>query len=105
MLSKPMRDKQTILQDIIQQGMLPLYYHDDVDVCRQVAKTLYKAGIRAIEFTNRGGAALKNFKVLQEAAQSEMPGLALGIGTVKLAAEATAFIDAVAVFVVSPIMN
>lgn len=100
-----MRDKQTILQGIMQQGMLPLYYHDDADVCRQVAQALYKAGIRAIEFTNRGGAALENFKVLKAAAQTEMPGLALGIGTVKWEAEAKAFIDAGADFVVAPIIN
>lgn len=100
-----MQDKQAIVERIQQQGMLPLFYYEDVAVCTQVVKTLYNAGVRAIEFTNRGEAALQNFKALKEVAQTHMPDLALGIGTVKWEAEAKAFIDAGADFIVSPIIN
>jgi len=100
-----MRDKQAILEAIKEQGMLPLFYYEDAAVCRQVVQTLYSAGIRVIEFTNRGAAALENFKVVKATAQAEMPELALGIGTVKWEAEAQSFIEAGADFIVSPIIN
>ena len=52
---------------IKQQGVVPLFYHDDAEVCIGVAKALYAAGIRFMEFTNRGENAEANFKYLIEA--------------------------------------
>lgn len=98
-----MKDKQAILQNISRQGMLPLFYYDDASVSNEIVKTLYKAGVRAVEYTNRGGAALQNFKKLKK--DAEMPGLALGIGTIKTAEEAEAFITAGADFIVSPVVD
>lgn len=100
-----MNDKQAVLQAIQDQGMLPLFYHDDGAVSCDVARTLYRAGVRAIEYTNRGSEALRNFKQLKALAQAEMPELALGVGTVKWEEEATAFMEAGADFVVAPIVN
>ena len=48
---------------IIQQGVLPLFYHADDQVSIAIVKALYNAGIRAIEYTNRGENALENFVV------------------------------------------
>lgn len=99
-----MNDKQAILQAIIQQGMLPLFYDDDAAVSNAVIQTLYRAGVRAIEYTNRGPEALKNFSSLKAAAK-QLPGLALGIGTIKTEKDASAFIDAGAHFIVSPVVT
>lgn len=85
--------------------MLPLYYTDSLSDSLEVAKTLYKAGIRAIEYTNRGAHALANFTELKKAAVAGMPGLWMGIGTVKTVADARSFMDAGADFMVSPIVN
>jgi len=100
-----MSDKKTILQSILDQGMLPLFYWDSPTVSLEVIRTLYKAGIRALEYTNRGPAALENFRFLKKELSGEAPGLYLGIGTVKTAGEAEAFIKAGADFIVSPIVN
>jgi 2-dehydro-3-deoxyphosphogluconate aldolase/(4S)-4-hydroxy-2-oxoglutarate aldolase len=100
-----MRDKKIVLQSILDQGMLPLFYWDNAAVSLEVIRTLYKAGVRALEYTNRGEAALENFKLLKQALTAEAPGLYLGIGTVKTVAEANAFITAGADFIVSPIVN
>lgn len=100
-----MNDKQAVLQAIIKQNMLPLFYYEDAAVSYEVVQTLYRAGVRAIEYTNRGRAALQNFKQLKTQAQTAMPELALGVGTIKQEAEATAFIEAGADFVVEPIVN
>ncbi|MEO6314678.1 MAG: bifunctional 4-hydroxy-2-oxoglutarate aldolase/2-dehydro-3-deoxy-phosphogluconate aldolase [Chitinophagaceae bacterium] len=87
---------------IIAQGMLPLYFNADEDVSVAVLKAIYKAGVKAVEYTNRGEAAFKNFKKLIEVRNAEMPGLLLGIGTVKNLQTAQDYIDAGADFLVSP---
>src|SRR6185437_13754992 len=100
-----MNDKKVILQTIIGQGILPLFYWESPSVCLEVMRTLYRAGVRAIEYTNRGTAALDNFTMLKKTLAVEAPDLYLGIGTIKSAAEAKAFIKAGADFIIAPIVN
>src|SRR5476651_931527 len=100
-----MSKKDIVLEAILTQGTLPLFFYEDADVSLEITRTLYKAGVRVFEYTNRGAAALANFKVLKKAQQDEMPDLYLGIGTIKTGAEAAAFISAGADFIVSPIVN
>jgi 2-dehydro-3-deoxyphosphogluconate aldolase/(4S)-4-hydroxy-2-oxoglutarate aldolase len=100
-----MSSKQIILADIIAQGMLPLFFHEDATVSLDVTRALYKAGIRVLEYTNRGVTALENFKVLKLAQKDEMPDLHLGIGTIKTVHEAKDFITAGADFIIAPIIN
>jgi len=100
-----MSDKNAILQSILDQGILPLFYWDSAEVSIEVTRVLYKAGVRALEYTNRGKAALENFRALKMALTIEAPDLYLGIGTIKTADEARAFIEAGADFIVAPIVN
>lgn len=90
-----------LINQIKSGGMLPLYYHDDIEICENVLKALYKGGVRCVEFTNRGAQALTNFTHLVSLKPS-MPGLILGIGTIKTPQDATAFIEAGADFLISP---
>jgi len=87
---------------IVAQGMLPLYFNASEEISIAVLKAIYKAGVKAVEYTNRGEAAFKNFKKLIEIRNSEMPGLLLGIGTVKDLQTAKNYIEAGADFLVSP---
>lgn len=96
-----MKSKQ-VIDTIIEQGMLPLYFNADEIVSVEVLKAVYKAGVKAIEYTNRGEAALSNFKKLAEIKSAEMPGLLLGVGTVKNLEQVKNYIDAGADFLVSP---
>lgn len=100
-----MSDKRVILQSILAQGILPLFYWESPSVCLKVIQTLYRAGVRAVEYTNRGTAALDNFTMLKRTLAAEAPDLHLGIGTVKSKAEAEAFVKAGADFIVAPIIN
>lgn len=100
-----MNDKKVILQSILGQGILPLFYWESPAVCLKVIQTLYRAGVRAVEYTNRGVAALDNFTMLKKVLASEAPDLYLGIGTVKSKKEAEAFVAAGADFIVAPIVN
>lgn len=91
-----------IIKRIAEQGVLPLYFHPDPTVSTEVLKALYAAGIRAVEYTNRGEAALENFKLLKETRDRELPELLLGIGTIKRKKEAKAFMKAGADFIIAP---
>ena len=100
-----MMDKQAVLQSILDKGLLPLFYCDSAEVSLDTIRTLYRAGVRAVEYTNRGKAALENFRSCKKILTDEAPDLYLGIGTVKTTAEAKAFIEAGADLIVSPIVN
>jgi 2-dehydro-3-deoxyphosphogluconate aldolase/(4S)-4-hydroxy-2-oxoglutarate aldolase len=88
-----------------QQRLLPLFYHDDPEVCLAVVNALYAAGFQTVEFTNRGEQALPNFRLLLKEVARSMPGMRLGVGTVKTARQAEVFIEAGAGYIVAPNMN
>jgi 2-dehydro-3-deoxyphosphogluconate aldolase/(4S)-4-hydroxy-2-oxoglutarate aldolase len=94
--------KNELLKLIPQQGVLPLYFYKDADVSIEVLKALYNAGIRAVEYTNRGEAALQNFKKMRVVCNEELKGMYLGIGTIKNGAMAQTFIDAGADYIICP---
>jgi len=97
-----MDKKATILKLIPEQGMLPLYFNKSEEVSVNILHALYAAGIKTIEYTNRGEAALKNFARLRQVCDNELGGMYLGVGTIKDAASAQAFIDAGADYIISP---
>jgi 2-dehydro-3-deoxyphosphogluconate aldolase / (4S)-4-hydroxy-2-oxoglutarate aldolase len=97
-----MDKKTTLLKLIPEQGILPLYFNKDTEVSLEVLKALYRAGIRTVEYTNRGEAALENFKKMRELCDTELKEMYLGIGTIKNREMAQTFIDAGADFIICP---
>lgn len=93
---------ESVTKTIVDQGILPLYFNPDETVSLEVLRAVYRAGIKAVEFTNRGEAAFRNFRKLVALSKSEMPDLELGIGTIKNLSQAEMFFDAGADFMVSP---
>jgi 2-dehydro-3-deoxyphosphogluconate aldolase/(4S)-4-hydroxy-2-oxoglutarate aldolase len=100
-----MKNKHDIIGRIISQGLLPLFYHENKDVSIEITTALYRAGIRVIEYTNRGAHAVNNFAVLKELQEKELPDMILGIGTIRSSNEANDFINAGADFLVAPVVN
>jgi len=82
--------------------MLPLYFNSSEEVSLDVLKAIYRAGVKAVEYTNRGDAALANFKKMVALRNAEMPGLLLGVGTIKNMQHASDYMSAGADFLVSP---
>jgi len=97
-----MEKKAAILELIPQQGILPLYFYKDTTVSMEVLKALYAAGILAVEYTNRGEAALQNFKEMRKLCDTELKGMYLGIGTIKNGEMAQTFIDAGTDYIICP---
>ena len=44
-------DKVAVLNKIGSTGMVPVFYHKDVEVAKKVVKACYEGGVRAFEFT------------------------------------------------------
>ncbi len=97
-----MSKTQQIADAIVKQGMLPLYFNSSEEVSLDVLKAIYRAGVKAVEYTNRGDAALANFKKMVALRNAEMPGLLLGVGTIKNMQHANDYMAAGADFLVSP---
>ncbi len=97
-----MATTQQAIDAIVEQGMLPLYFNADETVTVEILRAVYKAGVKAIEYTSRGEAALSNFTKMVEVRNAEMPGLLLGIGTVKNLTQVKEYLAVGADFLVSP---
>jgi 2-dehydro-3-deoxyphosphogluconate aldolase/(4S)-4-hydroxy-2-oxoglutarate aldolase len=98
-------DRNQVLNKIYHPGLLPLFYNDDYELCKNIIKRSYESGIHVFEFTNRGRFALEHFGRLVKELESACPELALGVGTILDENQAHAFADAGASFVVQPIFD
>ena len=86
-------------------GMVPVFYHKDAEVCKQVVKACYQGGVRVFEFTNRGDFAHELFSDLNKWAEKEVPDMITGVGSVVDAGTTSLYIQLGANFIVSPILN
>lgn len=85
-------------------GMIPVFYHENTAIAKQVMKAAYLAGVRVFEFTNRGQNAYSVFTELVDYAR-ELEGLYLGIGTIMDAPTAEKYMDGGAHFIVAPVFK
>ena len=95
---------EIVIEQIKAQRCLPLFYHDDKDICVETVRVLYKCGFRIFEFTNRGKSALANFRDLV-ALKNSLTALYLGVGTIRNRDQANEFREAGADFLVSPFFD
>ena len=98
-------DKLQVLATMQQTGLVPVFYHADANVAKQVLKACYDGGVRAFEFTNRGDFAEEVFAELVKYAAAELPGMILGIGSVVDPGTAALYLQLGANFVVGPVYN
>lgn len=93
---------ESAINAIINQGVLPLYFNADLRVSLEILRALYRVGIRAVEYTDRGAEARENFKEMVLIRNDEMPDLLLGIGTIKTLSQANIYLKLGADFFISP---
>ena len=86
-------------------GVVPVFYHKDAEVCKQVVKACYDGGIRVFEFTNRGDFAHEVFAEVSKWAVKEAPEMILGVGSVIDSATAALYIQLGSNFIVSPLID
>lgn len=83
-------------------GMVPLFYHSDIEIGKKVLKACYDGGARLMEFTARGDFAFEVFSELNKYAMKELPGMMMGVGSITDAAAASMYMQMGASFVVTP---
>lgn len=93
--------KLNVLQIVTNQGMMPLFYHPDLAVGKQVIKACYEGGARLLEFTNRGDFAHEVFGELNKYCARELPEMIMGVGSINDAGTASLFMQLGANFIVS----
>ncbi|MDR1680253.1 MAG: bifunctional 4-hydroxy-2-oxoglutarate aldolase/2-dehydro-3-deoxy-phosphogluconate aldolase [Prevotellaceae bacterium] len=97
--------KLETLTAMLNTGVVPVFYHRDVEVSRQAVAACYAGGIRAFEFTNRGDFAHEVFGELVRWASVRCPEMLLGAGSVVDAGTAALYIQSGAHFLVGPLFN
>ncbi|GHT51938.1 bifunctional 4-hydroxy-2-oxoglutarate aldolase/2-dehydro-3-deoxy-phosphogluconate aldolase [Bacteroidia bacterium] len=98
-------NKIQVLSALSATGLVPVFYHKDIDVAKNVVKACYEGGIQAFEFTNRGEFAHEVFGELSKFVAKECSGLILGVGSIVDAPTAALYIQLGANFTVGPLFN
>lgn len=83
-------------------GMVPLFYHSDIELGKEVLKACYDGGSKILEFTARGDFAFEVFSELNKYAIAELPGMILGVGSITDASAASLYMQIGANFIVTP---
>ncbi|WP_394749943.1 bifunctional 4-hydroxy-2-oxoglutarate aldolase/2-dehydro-3-deoxy-phosphogluconate aldolase [Spongiimicrobium salis] len=91
-----------VAQVMQETGMVPLFYHPDIQLGKKVLKACYDGGARLMEFTARGDFGFEVFSELNKYALKELPGMIMGVGSITDAAAASLFMQMGANFIVTP---
>ena len=99
------KDRLAVLAAMMDQGVIPVFYHPDVEVCKNVIQACANGGAKCIEFTNRGDFAWHVFMEVTRHFQKADPSVIMGVGSVVDAPTAALYMANGANFVVGPILN
>ncbi len=97
--------RMDVLQAMMASGLVPVFYHKDLETARNVARAVAGGGVRVLEFTNRGDFAFQIFSDLIQWCEAEIPELILGVGSVIDPGTAALYINSGANFIVGPVLN
>lgn len=97
--------KIEVFQAMKDTGVVPVFFHADLEVCKAVVKACYDGGIRVFEFVNRGDFGHETFAELNKYALAELPGMIMGAGSIVEEVTTGMYIQAGANFIVAPLLN
>ena len=86
-------------------GMVPLFYHSDLELSKHILEACYDGGARVLEFTNRGDYAHEVFRELNKFAEAELPEMILGVGSLTDSGTASLYMQLGANFIVTPVLR
>ena len=94
-----------VAQMMANQGMVPLFYHPNIELGKNILKACYDGGARLLEFTNRGDYAHEVFRELNKYCEAELPEMIMGVGSITDAGAASLYMQLGANFVVTPVLR
>lgn len=86
-------------------GMVPVFYHKNPELCKNVVKACYEGGVRVFEFTNRGDFATLVFAELNKWTIENCPEMIMGVGSIIDEGTAAMYLALGANFIVSPVID
>jgi 2-dehydro-3-deoxyphosphogluconate aldolase/(4S)-4-hydroxy-2-oxoglutarate aldolase len=93
-----------VLTQMIETGLVPIFYNDDVEVTTRIVEACINGGARCVEFTNRGDQAHIVFEELVRRF-NDREDVILGAGSIIDAGTTSLYIQLGANFIVSPVLN
>lgn len=100
----PKHDRLTVLSTMVEDGLVPVFYHPDIEVAKRILGACLAGGVHCVEFTNRGDRAHLVFERLASSYEAD-DRLILGVGSVLDPGTAALYIQLGADFVVGPALN
>jgi 2-dehydro-3-deoxyphosphogluconate aldolase/(4S)-4-hydroxy-2-oxoglutarate aldolase len=94
-----------VYNKIMETGIIPVFYHKDVNICKKVIQACYRGGARIFEFTNRGDFAHEVFSELSHFVSEKLPEMVLGVGSIVDGPTTSLYIQLGADFIVSPVLK
>lgn len=101
----PNYDRLRVLNNVMESGLIPVFYHRDVEVAKKIVAACAAGGTRVVEFTNRGDFAPQVFYELSQYFSKADPKVILGVGSIVDAPTTALYIASDANFVVGPNLN
>jgi len=98
-------NRLSVLNTIVETGLIPVFYHRDVEVAKKIVAACVAGGARVAEFTNRGDFAPQVFSELSQHFAKADPKVILGAGSIVDAPTTALYIASGASFVVGPNLN
>ncbi len=86
-------------------GLIPLFYHGNVETAKKTVEAISAGGAKVVEFTNRGDRAYEVFRELIVHFEKADPSLILGAGSVLDPVTAAMYINLGANFIVGSVLN
>ncbi len=94
-----------VINTLLEIGVVPLFYHGEVETAVELVNACARGGARVIEFTNRGEMAYPVFAELVKHFAKADPSVILGVGSIIDAPTAALYLAAGANFIVGPSLN
>ena len=99
------KDRMAVLSAMMDQSVIPVFYHPDVELCKEVIQACANGGAKCVEFTNRGDFAADVFLQVTKYFAKADPSVIMGVGSICDAPTAGIYIANGAKFVVGPLLN
>ncbi len=94
-----------VIQTMRKTGLVPLFFHSDLEEAKQLVTACYNGGARLLEFTHRGDFAHEVFGALNHYCIEKLPEMILGVGSITDAASASLYMNMGANFIVTPVLR
>lgn len=97
--------RMQVLNTIFDISVVPVFYHPDVEIAKNVVAAISRGGCKLVEFVNRGDHAWEVFSELDRHFAKADPSLILGTGSIVDPYTAALYVNCGANFVVGPNLN